>query len=290
MLRLERHSEQEVRIYREDLHLLSYCWDQTKPYIHPLNTPSGHTLSLLNPYDHVWHLGLFFSWKYVNGVNFWEETQGSCVSQCDFIARVNGRDIVLETRNEWRTAQLETLLDESRMVRFAEGSDHYLIDFDMSFASRWGEVILDRTDPKVQPWGGYAGLSFRPVRAMFHEADVLNSEGLRGMESDGAPAKWARYAGKLDGRKKPSGGVAIIDHPENPRYPSTFYTRDNSRHFGFLAASFIYHEPYVLKAEETLRLRYRVVVHDGILDHERLERLHEQYVKQDDAAGTKAGG
>ncbi len=44
-----------------------------KPYFHPLCTPAGHVLTSFEPHDHVWHRGLWFTIKFVNGENFWEE-------------------------------------------------------------------------------------------------------------------------------------------------------------------------------------------------------------------------
>ncbi len=46
--------------------------DEYKPYLHPLNTPAGHTISLASPHDHKHHKGLMFALS-VPGVNFWEE-------------------------------------------------------------------------------------------------------------------------------------------------------------------------------------------------------------------------
>lgn len=47
--------------------------DEFKPYIHPLRTPAGHTLSLLSPHDHKHHKGLMYALRALD-VNFWEET------------------------------------------------------------------------------------------------------------------------------------------------------------------------------------------------------------------------
>jgi type 1 glutamine amidotransferase len=44
-----------------------------KPYLHPVYL--GHTrLTSESPSDHVWHYGLWFSWKFINGLNYWEYT------------------------------------------------------------------------------------------------------------------------------------------------------------------------------------------------------------------------
>ena len=51
-----------------------YVWaDRKRPFIHPVTTPAGHVLSREAPDDHPWHHGLWFTIKFVDGDNFWEE-------------------------------------------------------------------------------------------------------------------------------------------------------------------------------------------------------------------------
>src|SRR3546814_17166724 len=42
-----------------------------KPYLHPLRTRSGNTVTLHRPHDHPWHAGLTWSLPVVGGENFW---------------------------------------------------------------------------------------------------------------------------------------------------------------------------------------------------------------------------
>ena len=42
-----------------------------RPYFHPLCINNA-ILTCAAPPDHPWHLGFWFSWKYINGVNYWE--------------------------------------------------------------------------------------------------------------------------------------------------------------------------------------------------------------------------
>ena len=46
--------------------------DPFKPYLHPLRTPAGHTVSLAMPHDHRHHKGLMYALA-TDDVNFWEE-------------------------------------------------------------------------------------------------------------------------------------------------------------------------------------------------------------------------
>ena len=44
-----------------------------KPFFHPVTVGGGPSLTARSPEDHPWHYGVWFSWKYINGVNYWEE-------------------------------------------------------------------------------------------------------------------------------------------------------------------------------------------------------------------------
>ena len=43
-----------------------------KPFFHPICV-GGTALTNFKPEDHPWHYGLWFSWKYINKANYWEE-------------------------------------------------------------------------------------------------------------------------------------------------------------------------------------------------------------------------
>jgi len=49
---------------------LSYAKSEGQPYFHPLRLPDGMETAALRPADHPWHRGLWWSWKYINGVNY----------------------------------------------------------------------------------------------------------------------------------------------------------------------------------------------------------------------------
>ena len=52
----------------------TYDWsDRPRPFVHPVRTPAGHVLTVDAPADHPWHHALWFTIKYVDGDNFWEE-------------------------------------------------------------------------------------------------------------------------------------------------------------------------------------------------------------------------
>ncbi len=43
-----------------------------RTFFHPVYSPDGTLLTAEAPKDHPWHLGLWFCWKYINGLNYWK--------------------------------------------------------------------------------------------------------------------------------------------------------------------------------------------------------------------------
>ena len=75
-------------------------------------------------------------------------------------------------------------------------------------------------------------------------------------------------------------GVAILDHPANPRHPTPWYTGSGAGNF--LNAALLFHEPMTLGAGAALTLHYRVLVHDGMWGVEDMRRQFARYVAESD--------
>jgi hypothetical protein len=72
------------------------------PYIHPLGLPGGPVMSALAPADHPWHRGLWFSWKFLNGVNYWEFPPTASSFIPDRATRRSWRKSIRSLRSERR--------------------------------------------------------------------------------------------------------------------------------------------------------------------------------------------
>jgi hypothetical protein len=73
----------------------------TKPFFHPVALPGGPVLTWDQPGDHPWHRALWFSWKFINGINYWEEDPKTGVSA---------------GRTRWSEPQIETRRDFSARI------------------------------------------------------------------------------------------------------------------------------------------------------------------------------
>ena len=263
-----------------------------KPHFDALAPLGGPAVTWTMPPDHVWHYGLWFSWKYLNGVNYWEEDRRTH----------RGEGHTTATRVTWtpredHSARIEmelsyhlagkppedAVLTETRSIEVSppqrDGSYH--LDWTARFTAGAQRVEFDRTplpgEKGGQTYGGYAGLSLRmrdlkERRAVSSRGPVLFSAQNRFR----GKATAFDYSGVLDGEAV---GVAICDHPKNRSTPSPWYAI-RSGAMTFFSPAVICFKPFVLEAGESLELRYRVLVHKGRLSEEQLRSAYTAYVER----------
>ncbi len=243
--------------------------EEGKPYIHPLATTAGQVFSDLRPQDHPWHRGLWFSWKKINGVNYWEEDRNTGKSegltQLLKTQRSVSPDKTVTVKMDLAYAPAKTgtvVMTEERTVILhpPDGSGAYAIDWSAKFHALESDVVLDRTPLAGQPggksWGGYAGFSLRMDKSVLG-GTFANSEGISGAEANRKAARWLSYS-------TPEGGsVLMFDHPDNLRHPVKWYFVEN---MPFMTPAVIHDAPHTIKADETLNLRYRLIVYPGQLN------------------------
>jgi hypothetical protein len=248
-----------------------------KPYFHPVSTPLGVCLTNFEPHDHVWHRGLWFTFKFINGENFWEEnppfgTQET-VAPPEIAHPRQGRIEVASTLRWLRPGGAGVVLEERRILAHQEIDEGaYAIDLTTRLRAQ-ADVLLDRTP--FGTWGGYGGLVFRGTRN-WQRTQILLSDGSTTERPTGQRALWADLSGRLDGGPGLSGGFAMLDHPSNARHPSPWYG-GAEKHQNYLNAALLFHEPLRLEGGRSLSLRYRVVVHDGMWTAQRIAREHERF-------------
>ncbi len=288
MFTFQQTDQNDVNIYYDSRLLTTYHFDDEnlKSFFHPVNTSQGHPLTLNAPYDHPWHHGLYFALKYINGVNFWEDHNAG-PDEYGRTRTIGKVDVNIETGKctihqnlNWEVLSSGfVFMDEQRLVTIKQPDETgaYRIDFDMTFHVKSEDLCLERTSPKEFEWGGYAGLSFRPVRS-FAGGKVMNAEHIKGVTAaHGTASKWCDYSGCLDGGVGLTAGAAIFNHPGNERYPTPFYVFD-SGNLQFLQSALLFHEPLTLGQGETLRLRYGVYIHNNVLSKDHLEKAYQEYL------------
>lgn len=275
----------------------NYAPDQPKPYFDPVGLVGGESLTWNQPSDHAWHHALWFSWKTINGVNYWEDDPrtkrpvGRTAWKEPSVSTDRSGTARIELKLTYAASDSEPVLNETRVVEVSAPADdgQYHFDWDATFRAGKNDVVLDRTpippDPKGTPWGGYAGLSLRFAEDLADRKAVTD----RGeVEFDSSGIHRSRgsacdYHGSLKGRHA---GIAVISHPRNPRSPTPWYAIRTT--MSYLNPAFLAEEPYTIKAGDTLRLRYRIVVHAAGWNSERLQKEAARYSRDTDRAAASS--
>jgi len=252
------------------------CWtysptsEEGKPYFHPLAVPgTGEVLTWFRPADHKWHIGLWFTWKFINGVNFWEPDKDaerkilSHTETCDadkvFVAKATLSYIAKGTE----------ALREERVTRVVtQENGNYTIEWDATFTAQNGDAKLDCTPAKQNAsgiWasGGYAGLMWRFASNPPGTYTFTDTEGRTDAKTCGHASPWIESAITLPSGTKAK--VRFTDHPDNPRYPNTWFSRHqptalNNTGYNILSTGLVFHEPLVLENGKPMRVRYTVTV------------------------------
>ncbi|MEX2260937.1 MAG: PmoA family protein [Bryobacteraceae bacterium] len=199
-------------------------WD--KPFLHPILSGSGEVVTRGWPVDplpgdsndHTWHRGLWYGHGDVNGVDFWRE---------------KGRDLTgrmipkrpPQPKGDRITADLALVAPDGKhhgtireSLRFYSDDAARYIDIEVTLMADAG-MPMKFGDTEEGALGFRFSDDFREDRG----AKMRNSEGAAGKPIWGKRARWTDYS--VERKGKPL-GVAIMDHPSNPRHPTYWHARD----------------------------------------------------------------
>lgn len=283
-LQIEHDFNRSVTVRDGDEVLFAYRYGDVDlfPYCHPVHLPGEHPVTMIRPGDHPWHYGIYFAWKYINGLNAWDQ-EGSghpwaTTRNLSLVIEDPGPDRVRLTNEiEWIQPGGEALMRDERRIAYTQSDDgtERWIDWELEFTP-----LVDLHLDRHVEWGGYAGMTVRFVRTV--EPELLNSQGeTTWPEAHRYRASWTDYTWWLDGISdlhnfQHWGGLTLMDHPTNLRHPTPWLTW-TEKYMQGLNASILRDEPLDLKRGETLRLAYRHFIHPGKADPERIAAEYERF-------------
>jgi len=261
-----------------------------KPWI-DINLVDGTSLTWKSPPDHPWHHGLWFSWKFINGINYWEEQNGQSqglteVMSKEYIKKTDG-SAQITLKLSYHPEDESPILKEQRNIFISKPNamDEYYIDWTSQFHALNDTVILERTPIEGQPdgksWGGYASLGLRVNTRSLQNIKLTDSHGRKELKIHGKPTQWIDVNGKLSSDSTRWAGITVFDHPENPRHPPPGYVINHwiekeELQFVYSGPGILYQEGMTLSPQEKLVLKYRIWIH-GETNHEEIQKKYKEY-------------
>lgn len=285
----------------------SFDKNKGKPFFDPVSVASGPALTNFKPSDHPWHYGLWFSWKYINHVNYWEENKQT--GDADGITTWRKPEITTRPDGSasitlqvvYANPKGATDLTETRIIEVsapaADGS--YSMDWRAAFTAGKEGAILDRTPMPGEPQGavngGYAGLSVRMaaqpllMKVMTPAGPVTDFPDSRARPS--TPAVGCNFLDK----DKDFGGIAFFSDPANPGgggganapwYLINDNTTNNGEGFRFMCAAILAPKILTLKADEKMNLHYRVALSPKAWTAESLKTALDKWLAEPKSTNT----
>lgn len=316
LVRNDAENKVEVLVDGELFTAYLYPESMAKPVLYPIKSASGNDLTRGFPLapragervDHPHHIGIWFNYGDVNGLDFWNNSDaipenkkssyGSIVHTEILSTRESREGAELEVAADWVAPDGRILLKETTRFIFRSAGEMRVIDRITSLKA-YGQAV-SFTDNKE----GMLGI--RVARELEHPSTkpeiftdasgiatavpTLNNEGVTGMyrssegiEGDdvwGTRGKWVNLTGEIKGEKL---SMAIIDHPQNPGYPTYWHARG----YGLFASNTLGQKAlsggkeelnFKLADGESVTFRYRIVVNSGeSLNDEVLNRESEKF-------------
>ncbi|HKE59163.1 MAG TPA: PmoA family protein [Pyrinomonadaceae bacterium] len=295
----------------------SYLWsDKLKvPVLYPLRTTQGTIVTRgfpLDPrpgerVDHPHHIGLWFNYGSVNGVDFWNNSTALPPEQQQKMGMVVHRRIVkatggkdrgeLAVEMDWVMPDGQPILQESTTFVFYAGPSAGMVDRITKLTALTKQVVFqdnkegmlgmrvrrELEQPSNEP------LVFTDSSGRATTVKVLDntgvsglyrsSEGKSGDEVWGTRGRWTMLSGKVD---KEAITLAILDHPSNPGFPTYWHARG----YGLFAANPLGQEVFsngkeklnfTLEPKQSVTFRYRVLIVSGPTTPDEIELEYKKF-------------
>jgi hypothetical protein len=246
--------------------------DEKYPFFYPVNGPvSGGSVTSMRNAEYPHHSSLFFGCDLVNGGNFWQEglERGRIISVNAQIEKEEGDSVIITDECIWsRPGELSPIRDIRKFIITSPTGLITQIDVEITMEMLM-DVHIKKTNHSLFSARIAADLSVKNGGTMINAEGIKSEKGTFGLRSS-----WIDYYGK---RGDVIEGLAIMQHPSNPWYPSPWFTRD----YGFISPTPMYWpengEEIFLKQGTELFLRYRVLVHAGNHVDAKIAEAFEKY-------------
>ena len=310
----EAHRRVEITIDGQPF--TSYIWPTSlkKPVLYPLITDEGITVTRGYPLeprsgervDHPHHAGMWFNYGNANGYDFWNNSDAikpenrskmGTILQTKIVSTKSGADrgeLVVES--VWVTGDDKQIISQTTHYIFSQRDHARVIDQMVTLKALEHVVFNDDKEGvlgiRVAHWlespeekgGIFMDANGNPTKVDAAPADgvgvvppsgeYLTSEGIKGEAAWGTRGRWCSLTGHTGDHTVT---IAILDHPNNPGYPTYWHARG----YGLFAANplgrsiFDPKQPalnFTIEKNQTATFRYRVILFSHAASTEELNR------------------
>jgi len=298
----------------------SYIFEraQKKPFLYPLRTAAGTVVSRGYPIeprpfertDHPHHIGLWFNYGDVNGLDFWNNSDAIPADRAAKMGTVVHKRVIeatsgkdkgeLNVEMDWVDSNGTILLKENTHYVFSGDDTSRTIDRITRLTALKDTVVLgdnkegllgirvtrelEAPSQKPEVYTDAAGKENK-TRVVQNEGVVGNYVGSDGKTGDavwGTRGPWMMLGGKVGPEQVT---LAVLDHPSNTNFPTVWHARG----YGLFAANNLGRKAFdpqlpeskiTLQPSESVTFRHRVLILNGTPDPAKMAAEHKTFAAQ----------
>ena len=305
---VQNAEEQKVDVLIDGQLFTSYIYPSTikKPVLYPLITPKGTKITRKFPLeasigervDHPHHVGVWFNYGDVNGLDFWNNSDSIPVEKREHYGTIVHKEIIsakdgddeaqLEVAMDWVSPSGEVLLKENTTFVFKGAGDEYSIDRITKLTAANGvvnfndnkegvlgirltrEMELPSDKPDIFTDANGIATTVKVLNNEGVNGNYLNAEGVEGLDCWGLRSDWMNLSSKIGDETI---SLAILDHKNNMGYPTYWHARG----YGLFAANplgqAVFSDgketlDFKLNANESTTFKYRIILSNKNLNSE----------------------
>ena len=316
---VRKDDQKKVEVLIDGKLFTSYVYPSNikKPVLYPLITPKGTKITRKFPLepsvgervDHPHHVGVWFNYGDVNGLDFWNNSDsikvekrggyGTIVHKSIDLVKTDKDRGILMVGMDWLSPKGEVLLEENTTFIFRGKGNEYSIDRITTLTAVNGDVdfkdnkegvlgirvtrALELPSNKPDIFTDANGIPTK-VAKLNNEGvngDYINSEGVEGLDCWGKRADWVNLHSTINNEKV---SLVIMDHKSNVGYPTYWHARG----YGLFAANPLGQEVFSkgkeklnfkLNKGEHITFKHRIIVASDALTASYLDAAFEEFSK-----------
>ena len=300
---VNNEKDKKVDVFIDGKLFTAYIYpdDMEKQSLYPINSASGKTITRGYPYDprpfertdHPHHVGLWFNFGDVNGLDFWNNSFAIKQEDKHKYGSIKFKKIVSEnpsegklvTLSDWVDSKGNVLLEEETTYIFSGSTNLRSIERiskltskqEVTFTENKEGLLGLRVDRSFEEPSTKAE-SFLDANGIETSVPIMNNTGVNGVYHNAEGIKggdvwskrspWVALMADKDGEVIT---IVIIDHPENPNYPAWSHARG----YGLFATNNLGGRAFdkdaspvkvVLATGKSITFRHKVIIGGDLTD------------------------
>ena len=303
----------KVEIFINDKLFTTYIYpdDMEKQSLYPIYSASGKSITRGYPYgpkpfertDHPHHVGLWFNFGDVNGLDFWNNSFAIKSEEKHKYGTIKFRKIVsqnpkkgkLVTLADWNDSKGNTLLEEETTFIFSGAGNQRVIERTSKLTSKLNVTLTEnkegliglRVDRAFEEPSKTAE-TFLDAYGIETTVPIMNNTGVNGVYRNaegfnggdvwGKRSRWVALKADKEGEIIT---IVIIDHSKNPNYPAWSHARG----YGLFATNNLGGTAFdqkatpvkiSLKQGESLTFKHKIII-DGDISDTKINKIANEF-------------